>query len=113
MNTFSYIAFALGVGALTYYAFLKENKKTVSQAQPIIQVNTASMPQASGFFSSLAPSKKDYQLNKPEPAKKAAPLSGACTDCGKNVSLPFRCKYCGELFCGEHRLPEDHNCQDV
>ncbi|MDG7001531.1 MAG: hypothetical protein JRN15_20735, partial [Nitrososphaerota archaeon] len=30
-----------------------------------------------------------------------------CHQCGKSVDgLPFRCNYCGNLFCGEHRLPE-------
>ena len=23
----------------------------------------------------------------------------------------FKCPYCGHHFCGEHRLPADHNCQ--
>jgi Zn-dependent protease len=27
--------------------------------------------------------------------------------------LPFRCNYCGESFCGEHRLPENHACPRV
>ncbi len=34
-----------------------------------------------------------------------------CTQCGKKFkTLPFRCKFCELQFCGEHRLPEDHNC---
>jgi hypothetical protein len=24
--------------------------------------------------------------------------------------MPFKCKFCGERFCGEHRLPENHDC---
>ena len=24
--------------------------------------------------------------------------------------LPFVCRYCGQPFCSEHRLPESHNC---
>ncbi len=24
--------------------------------------------------------------------------------------MPFKCKFCGEIFCYEHRLPENHNC---
>jgi len=23
----------------------------------------------------------------------------------------FKCHYCGGFFCGEHRLPEEHNCK--
>jgi uncharacterized protein YkwD len=33
-----------------------------------------------------------------------------CDQCGKEVSLPFTCAYCGGNYCAEHRLPENHNC---
>jgi uncharacterized protein YkwD len=33
-----------------------------------------------------------------------------CDFCGKNVSLPFHCQYCGKQFCDEHRLPPNHAC---
>lgn len=33
-----------------------------------------------------------------------------CDYCGKEVSMPFICPYCGGTFCVEHRLPENHNC---
>ncbi|HDJ96835.1 MAG TPA: hypothetical protein ENG54_00025 [Thermofilum sp.] len=33
-----------------------------------------------------------------------------CEYCGKETSLPYRCKYCGGVFCVEHILPEKHNC---
>jgi len=33
-----------------------------------------------------------------------------CQKCQKEVFLPFRCPYCGEYFCSEHRLPENHEC---
>jgi hypothetical protein len=34
-----------------------------------------------------------------------------CTFCKKETGyLPFHCKYCGNSFCSEHRLPENHNC---
>lgn len=36
----------------------------------------------------------------------------ACDVCGKEEPLPFRCKYCGGTFCVEHRLPEEHNCEE-
>jgi len=35
---------------------------------------------------------------------------GKCDFCGKEVTLPFTCRYCGGSFCGEHRLPENHHC---
>ena len=33
-----------------------------------------------------------------------------CDKCGADVSMPFRCNYCGGYFCSEHRLPEFHDC---
>lgn len=33
-----------------------------------------------------------------------------CAVCGKEELLPFKCSYCGEYFCAEHRLPEKHSC---
>ncbi|NWG10626.1 hypothetical protein HXY33_02580 [Candidatus Bathyarchaeota archaeon] len=33
-----------------------------------------------------------------------------CQKCGTEAFLPFKCLYCGEYFCSEHRLPENHNC---
>jgi len=26
--------------------------------------------------------------------------------------MPFTCTYCGQYFCGEHRLPENHDCPE-
>ncbi|MHA1309612.1 MAG: AN1-type zinc finger domain-containing protein [Candidatus Helarchaeota archaeon] len=36
-----------------------------------------------------------------------------CQKCGKEVYMPFKCKYCGGLFCSKHRLPENHNCPKI
>ncbi|TFG01394.1 MAG: hypothetical protein EU542_07015 [Promethearchaeota archaeon] len=34
-----------------------------------------------------------------------------CEFCGEEIGfLPFKCKYCGGIFCKEHRLPENHEC---
>lgn len=33
-----------------------------------------------------------------------------CEVCGKELIIPYRCKYCGGYFCVEHHLPEKHNC---
>lgn len=33
-----------------------------------------------------------------------------CEHCGKDIDLPFKCKFCGETYCDEHRLPENHDC---
>ncbi len=36
-----------------------------------------------------------------------------CSYCGASESMPFTCKFCGGKFCGEHRLPENHECQGL
>jgi len=33
-----------------------------------------------------------------------------CDVCGKNENMPYHCRHCGGTFCGEHRLPEAHDC---
>ena len=34
-----------------------------------------------------------------------------CEYCGEKIGyLPFKCKYCGGIFCKKHRLPENHDC---
>lgn len=35
-----------------------------------------------------------------------------CSKCGKQ-SMSFTCRYCGEKYCSEHRLPENHNCNGL
>jgi Zn-dependent protease len=36
-----------------------------------------------------------------------------CQKCQKEVFLPFKCPYCGDYFCSEHRLPENHECPQM
>ena len=33
-----------------------------------------------------------------------------CNKCGRDVTLPFSCRYCGGKFCSQHRIPENHDC---
>lgn len=35
-----------------------------------------------------------------------------CSKCGKET-MSFTCKYCGEKYCSEHRLPENHDCDGL
>jgi len=35
-----------------------------------------------------------------------------CSECGKQT-MSFTCHYCGEKFCSEHRLPENHECDGL
>lgn len=36
-----------------------------------------------------------------------------CDVCGREVTLPFKCRYCGGTYCTDHRLPENHNCDGL
>ena len=37
-----------------------------------------------------------------------------CDYCGHNIEgLPWKCKYCGRTHCGDHRLPESHDCDGL
>ena len=37
-----------------------------------------------------------------------------CEFCDTEIkTVPFKCKFCGELFCSDHRLPEKHNCVEL
>ncbi|MCX8201988.1 MAG: hypothetical protein N3H84_07810 [Candidatus Caldarchaeum sp.] len=38
---------------------------------------------------------------------------GKCSVCDADEMLPFRCSYCGLVFCSAHRLPEKHGCVGV
>lgn len=35
-----------------------------------------------------------------------------CSECGKQT-MSFTCHYCGNKFCSEHRLPENHDCEGL
>ncbi|MFB6294835.1 MAG: rhomboid family intramembrane serine protease [Candidatus Nanohaloarchaea archaeon] len=37
----------------------------------------------------------------------------ACSKCGDDVPMPFRCKFCEDVFCSRHRLPENHDCEGL
>jgi predicted nucleic acid binding AN1-type Zn finger protein len=41
---------------------------------------------------------------------KDIPLNAPCEKCGHKDALPYKCTYCGGIFCGDHRLPEMHSC---
>ncbi|UTF55351.1 AN1-type zinc finger domain-containing protein [Natronosalvus rutilus] len=36
-----------------------------------------------------------------------------CHVCHEPLDLPNDCNYCGEYYCSEHRLPENHNCPNL
>ena len=34
-------------------------------------------------------------------------------NCDRKEALPFKCRYCTKLFCTIHRLPENHDCENL
>jgi hypothetical protein len=40
------------------------------------------------------------------------PDTGYCSACGKQIHKPFRCQTCGQILCGTHYLPGDHQCKE-
>jgi len=39
-------------------------------------------------------------------------LAVKCQYCNKGVALPFKCPFCNQYHCSEHRLPENHKCPE-
>jgi len=40
--------------------------------------------------------------------------TNGCAYCGRDLrGLPHKCKFCGQIHCSKHLLPEDHNCQGL
>lgn len=35
-----------------------------------------------------------------------------CQECDIETYMPFKCPYCQQFFCAEHRLPENHHCPE-
>ena len=33
-----------------------------------------------------------------------------CDACGADENMPYQCHRCGQTFCADHRLPENHDC---
>ncbi len=40
-------------------------------------------------------------------------LDKKCWICGREENLPFKCRFCGKVFCSLHRLPEQHACEGL
>jgi len=69
-----------------------------------------------GFFYSSRKANQDVVFSKYVPRKavmtaRRSKLYGKCSFCDKDTLMPFKCKYCGNDFCTQHRLPENHECR--
>lgn len=40
-------------------------------------------------------------------------MAKECDYCGFKDPMPFTCKFCGNSYCYNHRLPESHNCHGL
>ena len=43
-----------------------------------------------------------------------AHVGSHCTmpDCKQQDFLPFKCHFCGDIHCADHRRPDDHQCRE-
>lgn len=48
-----------------------------------------------------------------EAKRDTMPTHGGCSYCGKREYLPWKCNYCGGQFCGDHRMPFNHDCPGI
>ena len=85
----AYVASGLFVLVLAYMVFGRERKQKLALGLDLPRLN--------------------YNFQ-PAVHTQTSPVSGICSECGESITMPFKCKFCGELFCGEHRLPENHGC---
>ena len=90
MGVLTVVLFLLGVLALAWFAFRGSSAKF-------------------SFREVIIPAIERTNREK----KPRTPIIGKCSACGKETTLPFKCKYCGQLFCDEHRLPENHACKGL
>ena len=52
----------------------------------------------------------DNEVQIQKPSKK---VSRICYFCQNTELLPYTCKFCGNSFCSNHRIPEKHNCKGI
>ncbi len=104
----SLVVIGAATSGLVYYTFSREQSKKVSASENDIE-------SAIGIPVPIFPRAEEKGRVKIEPAeakqKFKTPVNATCGHCKKVATLPFRCKFCTELFCGEHRLPENHRCE--
>lgn len=107
MNPFLVFTLVAGVAALWYYLFRGEFRKGLGGGlSPRLRREPPRPP------TPLEARERILERAKAQ-HRKLAPIAGTCQSCQKKTTLPFRCKYCGGVFCDEHRLPESHNCDGL
>lgn len=100
-------AIGIGAGAILYHNYFRNSEGRVKGAA------RAEMPVSISFSTSADSPVMERIDRKEKPERKKAPINAACGVCKETSMLPFRCKFCSSLYCGEHRLPESHNCESL
>ena len=107
--TLALVGVGIGAGTIFYHHYFNELKnqdsKDITAESPIsISFTTADNP----VFERITPSKVVEKKK-----SSGSPLRAECGVCKDATMLPFRCKFCSSLFCGDHRLPESHSCVEL
>ena len=98
MSPIAVMLLIIGATAVTYYAF-RDIGTNFIRSSPILSPAGRNVEQKA----------RERRQN----SKTLAPLSGTCGACKAKALMPFRCSYCGGVFCSDHRLPEDHGCDGM
>lgn len=61
----------------------------------------------------MFPTGLNSSTNYPSTTNEKNSLYAKCAYCDRVVYLPYKCNYCGQYFCDEHRLPFNHNCPEI
>lgn len=87
--------------------------KESSADNPTFHKRSYPSPVQNGSYLNANATKKQRMQEGERSPPSASPLSSKCHSCGNHVTMPFRCKFCGLLFCDLHRLPESHDCSGL
>ena len=110
-----FICLGFVVSFLSYNYYVKKSALDLEEEPEIrLNVNIPKMVQQliNGLQKPETITYTPIQVERSE-TKINTPLKGSCSNCKKEISLPFKCKYCVNLFCEDHRLPENHICEGI
>lgn len=99
----------IGAGAILFYHYLRKDEYSKDRRAVAAEMPVSISFSAKSDESILERLKPASEKPERKPTGKA-PLNAACGVCKEGSMLPFKCKFCTMLFCGEHRLPESHDC---
>ncbi len=99
------IGIGVSAAGLIYHNYLRKASSKIEARSPVlVQVPVSAQEIAEKIIPPVEAEKRTR-------VKSKTPINAVCGKCKKGSMLPFRCKFCSQLFCGEHRLPENHDCE--